>query len=150
MLRKTDEWIMRIKAVEREHGVARLAIQRLVLDADRDASIIQDLGSRDLRNAADGLEGTYLIRLFAEFETGLRSYWIRVKKRKSALRAEVLVNRIGALHDIPTNLVSAVHDVRESRNALIHEREAEVMALSLPTARAHLCKFFARLPPIWP
>jgi len=152
MQRKNDEWISRIKQVEREYRIARVAMERLIADYGQDSAIIQDdLRFRDVRRAVDCLEGTYVIRLFAEFETGLRSYWVSKKrrKRKTATRAEDLVKRIGSLNEMPDDLISSVHEVREYRNALVHERETEAEAISIPIARTRLCTFFARLPPDW-
>jgi hypothetical protein len=126
-------------------------MEQLIVDFDQDpTSITQDLGLRDIRRAADHLEGTYIIRLFAEFETGLRSYWFSKRKKKTATRAEVLVDSIGRKHEIQNDLISSVHVVRKYRNTLIHEREADSEVISLPIARAHLCKFFAWLPSTWP
>jgi len=152
MQRKTDEWISRIKEVEREYKIARIALDRLIVDADHDSSITQDLRSRDIRKAVERLEGTYIIRLFAEFETGLRSYWLSTKKKKqkqTATHAKLLVDRIGGKHVKENDLISSVHVVRKYRNALIHEREIDAVPVPIPTARAHLCKFFAQLPHDW-
>src|SRR5271166_5033472 len=70
------EWHERIKAVEREYWSARRAIDRLSADVARDPGALGEGPSpRDLRSADENLEGTYLVRMFAEFETGVRSFW---------------------------------------------------------------------------
>ena len=67
------DWLRRIKAIEREHSSTRLALDRLLEEARRDPTILTgDLKFHDIVVASDRLEGTYIIRLFAEFETGLR------------------------------------------------------------------------------
>src|SRR5208282_5056055 len=66
------EWHERIKAVEREYWSARRAVDRLSADVARDPSALGEGPSpRDLRSADENLEGTYLVRMFAEFETGV-------------------------------------------------------------------------------
>jgi len=70
------DWHERIKAVEREYSSAQSAIIKLSAADARDPSVLgDDLRPRYLRSAGENLEGTYLIRMFAEFETGVRSFW---------------------------------------------------------------------------
>src|SRR3954452_21429016 len=70
------EWQSRIKAVEREYVGMRQAADRLLQAALDDPTILQgNLRQRDIAGASKNLEGSYLIRLFAEFETGTRQYW---------------------------------------------------------------------------
>jgi hypothetical protein len=66
-------WIRRIKTIEREYSAMRLAVDRLLEGARRDPTILTgDLKLYDIINASERLEGTYIIRLFAEFETRAR------------------------------------------------------------------------------
>jgi hypothetical protein len=68
-------WIRRIRSIELDHSSTRLALDRLLVEARRDPTILGgDLKLQDIVNASGRLEGTYIIRLFAEFETGLRLY----------------------------------------------------------------------------
>src|SRR5437879_1626293 len=82
MQSRYHQWAERIKRVERDFLVMRLAADRLLVDAKRDPTVLRQparphdqLSPRDVGHASDGLEGTYVIRLFAEFETALRLYW---------------------------------------------------------------------------
>jgi hypothetical protein len=102
----------------------------------------------DIRVVSDRLEGTYLIRIFAEFEVGLRHFWHAAKATNPP--EESLINGIRRLRHIPQGLTDPVHSVRKYRNALVHDREDDVPAISLNVACGCLCKFFARLPPDWP
>ena len=73
---ETLEWIDALKAVERESRVVRIAVDRLAVEAARDSIILgRALRVRDIGNASRRMEGTYVVRLFAEFETGLRLFW---------------------------------------------------------------------------
>jgi len=72
---KKYAWLDQIKSVEREFRAVSFATRRLLAEVQRDPTILQAGPElRDLRSAAELVEGTYVIRLFAEFETGLRSY----------------------------------------------------------------------------
>ena len=74
-------WLRRIKAVEREHAASRLGIDRLLSQAREEPSLLRgDVTLRDLAVASGRLDGTYVIRLFAEFETALRLFWLAARK----------------------------------------------------------------------
>jgi hypothetical protein len=88
------DWHERIKAVEREYLATRRAVDRLSADVARDAGILGEGPSpRDLRSAEENLEGTYLIRMSAEFETGVRSFW-RTTNSRAGAPAEILLDRV--------------------------------------------------------
>src|SRR5271157_5295877 len=108
------EWHERIKAVEREYWSARRAVDRLSADVARDPSTLGEGPSpRDLRSADENLEGTYLVRMFAEFETGVRSFWRAIKPRARA-QAEVLLDRVGDRCKIPADVIRLAHSTRTS------------------------------------
>ena len=71
---KRQDRIDRILAVEREYLAAVVALMLLAerLDADPAFLASHDLRGRDARNLKINLEGTFVIRLCAEFESGLR------------------------------------------------------------------------------
>lgn len=143
------EWLSRIKAVEREHTAVRKAAEHFREAAAKDPNILgDDLRHRDIVAASNNLEGTYMIRLFAEFETGVRQYWNATWDTEP--RAVDLLNGLGARCGIPYEQVENVHGVREYRNALVHERDDdEIELVPIPEARSHLCKFFSFLPIQW-
>ncbi len=148
MLRKQDEWQQRIKSVEREFKCARLATDRLLDDYARDTSVLPpEIKLRDLHLASNHLEGTYVIRLFAEFEAALRLFW-EGRKRTTPM-AEQLLNAIAAQRHISSKLLNAAHRVREYRNSLIHRAVGQLVPMSVAEARQHLCHFLSFLPPTW-
>ena len=70
------EWQSRVKVVEREYVAMRQAADRLLEAALADPTILlENLRHREIVRASQSLEGTYVVRLFAEFETGARQYW---------------------------------------------------------------------------
>src|SRR5258708_1682895 len=87
-------WLDRIKAVEREFGLARLALDRFRIQAmESPAVLTPEFAFKEVSTVLDRLEGTYLVRLFSEFETSLRHYW-RAQRLKGPSRTEVLVNKV--------------------------------------------------------
>ena len=97
--------------------------------------------------AANNLEGTYLIRLFAEFETGARQCW--TANWGTDPRTVDLLDGLAARRGIPDTQRDNAHLVRAYRNALLHEREEMPEIVPIALARSHLCTFFSFLPPRW-
>jgi hypothetical protein len=141
-------WIERIKSIERDHWSTRLALDRLLDEARRDPTILPgDLKFQDLVKASGRLEGTYLIRLFAEFETGLRLFWATIRETEPP--TQHLLDGIAARRGISPDRLAGAHAVREYRNSLVHEREEGMAPITIAQARGYLCRFFAFLPPTW-
>jgi hypothetical protein len=132
------EWQTRIKAVAREYLAIRQATDRFWESAQRDPLIIR---------ASENLSGTSIIRLYAEFETGLRSYWDQA--RDSNPRTRDLLDGLAALCRIPDEQKKNAHAVRDYRNSLVHERQEQLGAISIAVARGHLCRFMSFLPAKW-
>lgn len=126
----------------------RLAADRLLEDARRDPTVLgREIDLRHIVRASVRLEGTYVIRLFAEFETGLRLYWATIRQTEPP--TQHLLDGIAARRAIPPERLASVHAVREYRNSLVHQRGEEVAPISIAVTQGHLCRFFAFLPPIW-
>ena len=149
MSRDRDNWLTRIKAVERDYSAARFAIDRLLESARSNQTVLRRvLDVRDLTQAGSRLEATYFIRLFAVFESGLRDFW-RAQRRGRMPRTEHLLGRVASARRIPNDLLVNAHAVRRYRNNLVHEQGEEIEPIPLATARGYLCTFFSRLPPNW-
>jgi hypothetical protein len=146
---RRDDWQVRIKAVERRFLAIRLGTDRLQNDVRRDPTILQGrVGPRDLTSASEDLEGTYLARMFAEFETGLRQYWETTSDTHP--KTKDLLDGLAARCKIGTDQRDNAHLVREYRNSLMHEREdEEATPIPIATARSYLCTFFSFLPREW-
>lgn len=144
---RRDDWQRRIKAIEAEYLAVRLAMNRLVEACRRDPTTCAGLKPGDLARASSSLEGTYITRTFAEFETGLRLY--RESIRDTHPRTIDLLASLAALRGVSEDRRDKAHSVREYRNRLIHEREEPAEPIPLAAARGHLCSFFSYLPPQW-
>lgn len=138
-----------MKRVEREFRIAELAsdLPRERLRTEPSFLVEQDLGAEDAGQFRERLEETYIVRLFAVFETGLREAWSSALKQATEPPAEHLLNGIAARRTVPTDLTESVHQIRRFRNTIVHGGEAE--AVSMADASGRLNRFFARLPPNW-
>ena len=142
------EWQSRIKAVEREYVAMRQAADRFLKHAFDDPSILREnLRHGEIVAASRNLEGTYVMRLFAEFETGARQYWDATWG--TDIKTYDLFEALAARRGIPETDLANGHRVRDFRNSLVHEREEQPDPLEVSEARGYLCSFFSYLPTEW-
>ncbi|MDB5356933.1 MAG: hypothetical protein JWN24_3386 [Phycisphaerales bacterium] len=96
------------------------------------------------------LEPTYTLRLFAEFEGILRDYWAiaRPSPRRRLTRMEILMARVAARVNIPTDALAAADLVREHRNEIIHGGSG-AQRLTFEASKAALATFISFLPLRW-
>jgi hypothetical protein len=127
----------------------RIAVDQLFEAVAQDTGVLgRGPRPRHLDLADEHLEGRYLIRMFAEFETAVRTYWRAIRPR-SRTSAEVLLAQVGARCGIPVDVIRDAQGVREYRNKIVHDRDEEVEVVTIADARRRLAKFFARLPIEW-
>ena len=138
-------------AIVREYQIARIAARDLGVRLRADPSVLSEEGleNADYYNLRDNLEPTYLIRLFAEFEAGLREAWARSFGQTTTPRMQDLIESFAARRLISARWRDAAHTVRLYRNALVHEGGIDVPPVGLDQAQGHLCRFFSRLPEDW-
>ncbi len=142
------EWQSRIKTVEREYLAMRQAAAHFQRTAHDEPTILQEnLSHGDIVAAAKNLEGTYFVRLFAEFEAGVRQYWDAYWATNP--RTVDLLDGLAARRRIADPLRLAAHRVRQYRNGLVHEREEQTEVVPIADARHYLCHFFSFLPRQW-
>jgi hypothetical protein len=142
------EWQGRIKAVEREFAVARHGMATFRDMARNDPTVlVGDIRFREIETVAKNLEDTYSIRLFAEFESGLREYW--EVARGTDPGTHDLIEGIASMRRIPNEQRVNAHAMREYRNRLVHEREKQVEPVRIDRLRRLLIDFFRFLPPRW-
>ena len=95
------QWMGRIKSVEREYGAIRFGTDRLIAAVNDDPSILETQIRRpDIGTASARLEGTYVVRVFCEFETALR-HFIRAFHIRRPKGVETLINRVRDRGRIP-------------------------------------------------
>jgi hypothetical protein len=142
------EWQSRIKAVEREYVAMRQAADRFRQAALDDPTILLgNLRHGEIVVASNNLESTYIIRLFAGFETGTPQYWSA--NWDTDPKTVDLLDGLAARCGIPDTQRENAHLVREYRNNLVHEREDKPEVVLIAVARSYLCHFFSFLPQRW-
>jgi len=119
----------------------------------RGAGSLNGVKVRDLNMADRNLEGTYLIRLWAEFETAVRSYygWM-TSDPDTRIGTHDLINTVAGVRRgrrIVADVQQAVHGVREYRNMLVHARDNPAPPVSLSDARRSLNIYLCKLPDVW-
>lgn len=146
-----EERIARLRAVQREFETASFAVGVLGQNLRADPSTLDEvgLGLRDFRGVSANLEATYLVRLFAEFEAGLRRAWMGAFRRVSHPRISDVIDAIATRRSIPQQWLDAVHAVRAYRNSLVHDEAAQSATVDLPDACDRLCRFLSQLPARW-
>lgn len=141
-------WQSRIKGVEREFLAMRQAADRFLDHAQHDPNILlEDLRHGEIVTASRNLEGTYILRLFAEFETGARQYWDATWG--TDIKTHDLFEALAARRSISDTDLENGHRVRIYRNSLVHERDDQSEPLEIAMARKYLCTFFSYLPVQW-
>ena len=151
---KRQEAYEALNWVQNQYEASRFALTSLLRVVSKDPTVLprqpHQIRPSHVRDAAANLEDTYLLRLFAEFESTLRNYWasIRPSPRVRRTRIEILINRVAAWQDIPDLIIDHVHAVREYRNHLVH-RGGGVPAVTLAESKSVLARFISFLPLQW-
>ena len=147
------ERLGRVKAVELEFYAVRSSVEQMRVLITRGDAVLTDAGVRDLDSAAENLESTYMIRLWAEFETAIRSYYgWRRNEPVSRIKTRDLIDAVAGVRlgrAISNDVREKVHVVREYRNSLIHARDDSSLAVALSDARRVLNLYLCRLPETW-
>ena len=149
-------FIDRVKGAERESYVVAAAIAHYEPVAlAGDARLPTKTSPRDLIAAADQVESTYTIRMWAEFETALRSYRRHVTgDADDQIGTKNLIDWTAGVKQgraISADVRDDVHEVREYRNFLVHERDDQTSpaTVAIQEARKRLNTLLHCLPIQW-
>jgi hypothetical protein len=149
-------FIDRVKGAARECYVVAAGVnhyKQAVLASD--AHLPNETSPRDLAAAVDKVESTYTIRMWAEFETGLRSYRRHITgDQDDRISTSSLIDWTAGVkrgRAISEDVRDDVHEVREYRNYLVHERDDQDPPdkVAIDLARTRLNTFLHRLPINW-
>ena len=142
----------RLERVQRELLAARFVVERAQRDVGADPTVLvrssPQVRPSYLRDCANNLDLTYLLRLFSEFETALRDFVAARRPSPRRTRMEILMERASMLARIPADVVRAAHAVREYRNAIVHD-PARAAALTFPQCKSRLSRYLSYLPRRW-
>ena len=144
----------RLRRIRDELLAARYALGRAEAKWDSElgtttADFRGKLTLDEIRRAADNLDRTFLLRLFAEFEGILLAFWHDGLGRHTTPKVFVLINRIGDNRNVGDAHRDATHHVRQYRNTLVHAHAEQVAPLTIDQCLSGLGKFLAFLPQNW-
>ncbi len=142
-------WLPRLKNVEREYNSMRIAAGHLLRSIDqKTVELDPELSRANVKEAAEKLEMTYIMRLFSQFERTLKRF-LKAKKRKVPRYAETLLNRVAARVGFAGDILTNAHKVRDYRNDLAHDLQRGNPPLTIREATNHLTTYLYRLQQDW-
>jgi hypothetical protein len=149
MNRRRDYWLDRIGAAASEADALRIVLEQAAILFSNDPSLplAWKVFLPSFRTAASNRETTFVIRLFAVYEQGLREIW-SASGVSTVPPVRDLIDGLAARHRIPDGHRAAAHRVREYRNAVVHGGPVANASTLLEVRRA-LCRYFSFLPPTW-
>ena len=150
MSQRADRFI-RIQQVEREYLYARMAIALLEehINEATDFARERELSLPEFHALDRNLEKTYIIRLYAEFESALRAYWADWLRRTSHPRMHEMLYSLAAQHHVTRDVYDATDAVRRFRNSLVHEESAQAKPFTIASCRHYLCSFLGFMSKNW-
>jgi hypothetical protein len=140
--------IGRVKAVEREHTALRFTTDHVLRSlGEGGMALEEDLKRLDVNRASERLEGTYVIRLFSEFEVALKTFLRERKVKNIPGGAKLLIDRVASFVKFSGPILDKAHEVREYRNRLVHHLVygiPDTQRMTIRIATSHLCTFLSR------
>ncbi|GAC1472440.1 MAG: hypothetical protein NVSMB9_19650 [Isosphaeraceae bacterium] len=147
---ETLVWIRDLKAIEHEYRITLIAVRRLADQARHDPTILdKNMRVHGIGEALSNLNATYAIRLFAEFETGLRKFWVATRTAREPRGIAEIMDRIAARYGIGHDDLTNAHRSRMYRNRQIHDNEQEGETIEVRDCRSFLCIFLSKMPSTW-
>lgn len=149
-MKRREQRMERLAAVRREFQTALVALDLLaeLLRKNPSALAGHNLRPKDHKNLRGNIEDTFLIRLFAEWESGLRDFWKRAVRDSNPRTAE-MIDSLASRRAVPPDVLANARSVRNFRNALVHEESANAPSVTLTDAAIRLRRFFSHLPAQW-
>jgi hypothetical protein len=141
-----------MKAVEREAAVVGFGLDVLQdrLQADPSLLAVRNLRMVHFRQGVINRELTYLVRLYAVFESGLRDAWHSAFHETTHPRMTDLLQALTSRRRIPREPLENAHRVRKYRNQIVHEQQEDgADQITLEMAVRFTCRFFSFLPEQW-
>ena len=139
-----------LQSVVVEYRVATAAVDQLHFSIVDDPTRLRRFAfdRAAIRGCARRLEITYLLRMFAVFEGGLRSVWLNAIAKTTEPPMEHLLDALAARLHVRVDTLDQAHAVRDYRNDLIHEG-LQIARIPLATCQRHLEQFLSEIPLQW-
>ncbi|HVA49955.1 MAG TPA: hypothetical protein VNH11_26550 [Pirellulales bacterium] len=150
------QWrLERIVRIAQEYLAADTAAELLAaeLKADPNYGEARGWSARAGGDVVENLPATYVVRIYAEFEAGLRDYWQTHLGQANHPPMIQLVRHLIPNQRFSQDCIDNADEVRIFRNFLVHdfldEPPADMVAFTVFEAKKHLCDYFARLDATW-
>ena len=158
------EWDSYIRAVLNENRLARMAVDHVKGRLwDNAHSMEGSLSRGQIARVDRDLEGTYVVRVFAAFESALRSYerwWHPDRPRQEFPTAATMINEIGdhqedniarrRKREIGLQIRAQVREVRKTRNFWAHDDEDQTDSpLPIERVTERLLAYIRKMPLEW-
>ena len=143
--------IKRLEGIWQQFLVASSAMVLLEVKLANDPAFGSPHGwsRRDASQWRSSLEGTFLVRMYAEFEMNLRDAWKNRYKQKTQPPMKDLLISLAAQTRISDDWRDETDLVQLYRNSLIHPARNEAIIVPLEIAKSRLIRFLSRLPLDW-
>jgi hypothetical protein len=145
-------WIDRLVEVERLHNAARVAAGLLRDRLSQEPGFMnrEEWTRIPATTLIEELEKTFLVRIYAVFESGLRDYWKNYRGKSTRPQMRVLLLNVATYDLVPQDWLDDAVVVQLYRNILVHDDDGKVVnRVSVSGAKKTLCRFFSRLPDRW-
>ena len=151
------DWRVRIKAVEREYRVVRVAFDLLEQATDGDLGDLSaergwdQIATTEIYAAERNLDATYLIRMYSVFERAVGSFWRQMPANPVFPDdGDRMLDEVGYAQLIDQGVIESAQEVRRHRNNLVHRRIEEYAdAMTIEAASRDLLAYLNRLPATW-
>jgi len=145
-----DECYDKLTEIALNQELAERALVALIAIARDHPRMLRDkkLTSQNLGLVQAEFHDLFFVRMFASFETSLRSFW-RSSIKPTEPRMKVLLESVASRRMIPQDVLDKVNLVRKFRNRLMHEDQTEVDTQQMSDAGKSLRRFLAWLPLDW-
>jgi hypothetical protein len=152
---KRQRRLERIVRIAQEYLAAETAALLLGAELRADPSYGETRGwsARAAHDFGENLVATYGVRIYAEFEAGLRDYWQTHLAQASHPPMIQLVRHLIPSQRFSQDCIDNADDVRIYRNFLVHDfleqPPTDMVVFSVFEAKRHLCEYFSRLDATW-
>lgn len=140
----------RLKDVQSSYHTALKAVRVFIDIAKSQPDLLYDNGLdlADLYSIEAELPSVFLTRMFAGFESIVRSFW-RTNVRDTKPLTEVLLNCVAQRRGVPQDAIDAAHDIRDCRNSLMHDDHEIERPYTIDEACKCLNRYLSWLPDSW-
>jgi hypothetical protein len=140
---------MKLRDIEREQEAAQMTVDHFMRSLhDGSVQLEPHLKRIHISQLSANLEGTFVIRMFSEFELSLRLF-LKEKHQRVPARIKPRMNRVANLVGFKGAALDDAHKARRYRNKVVHHLDVEIDQLTLRRVTSFLCTYLDKLQKDW-